>query len=315
MNRVLRIARILVSLAVFFVLSAGLTFSIWYIPGVCDILINMQLGQAIFTMSIGIFAGWLLVTLIFGRVYCSTVCPLGTLQDISARAVRLGRRGHEKVYHYQQPSTVSRVAFLALLVVSLATGMILIPSVIEPSAAFIRICAGFFNPMLKFAVRALGNAGIYSHYAAIAVTTSVAASIAATFLFAVVTVVSAHSGRTLCNSVCPIGTILGFVSRYSIFQINIDTDKCTQCRRCEYVCKAHCINMADHTVDSSRCVACFDCINVCRDDAIHYTTDRKRLSDPLMQRTGVRGATPKTSVEGADACASKIKPTEKNSHR
>ena len=93
-----------------------------------------------------------------------------------------------------------------------------------------------------------------------------------------------RNGRTFCNTVCPVGTTLSFISRYSIFRIDINTDKCVQCRRCEHVCKASCIDMTSHVVDTSRCVVCFDCLSDCPNDAIHYTYNRHQLSIPLMQR-------------------------------
>ncbi len=64
----------------------------------------------------------------------------------------------------------------------------------------------------------------------------------------------------ICNTLCPVGTILGCVSRNSAMRIDIDTDRCIQCRRCEHVCKAECIDMQSHVVDMSRCVVCFDCL-------------------------------------------------------
>lgn len=301
MNKTLKILRIIVSLVVFMLLGAGLTCFVWFIPEVDNFLGDIQLGSAIAGMSLGVFAFWMLVTLVFGRIYCSTICPMGTLMDVSARCARLTHRGRQRVYRHEVPSPMVRYGFLAVALLSILAGFVLIPSVLDPYAAFCRICAGFFNPMLKFFIRELGEAGVYNHYTALAITTSVAASIIATFLFAVIITVAMITGRSICNTVCPVGTILGTVSRFSIFQFDIDTDLCTNCRRCEYVCKGHCINMQDHVVDGSRCVVCFDCVNVCRDGAIRYTTDRKRLSAPLMQKVKGRVSQPQTSLESTES--------------
>ncbi len=91
-------------------------------------------------------------------------------------------------------------------------------------------------------------------------------------------------GRELCNTLCPLGAGLGALSTMSLMQIDIDTDRCTHCRRCEDVCKAQCVNSEIGTVDASRCVRCFDCLAACRDDAIHLTTRRHRLSLPMLQK-------------------------------
>lgn len=285
-NRTLLTLRIVVASVVFVILGVGLTVPMWMLPGVGPWLESLQIGSAISAVSFTVFVLWLLVTLVFGRIYCSTVCPLGTLQDIFSRLWRMGRFRYRRPYRYAPPANAVRYTMLALTVICIVAGITLLPSVAEPESAFQRICSGFFNSMAKYLAEWLGAHGFTEHLA-YPVTVSVASSIVATFLFAVTAVVSALTGRTLCNTICPVGTVLGMVSRYSIFQMDIDTDLCTQCRRCEYVCKAHCINLSDHVVDNSRCVTCFDCVNACRDGAIRYTTDRKRLSQPLMQR--IRG--------------------------
>lgn len=78
------------------------------------------------------------------------------------------------------------------------------------------------------------------------------------------------NGRTYCNTICPVGTILGFMSRYSLFRICIDKEKCNHCMVCSHNCKAACINGAQSEVDNSRCVVCMDCIDKCKKKAISY---------------------------------------------
>ena len=80
-----------------------------------------------------------------------------------------------------------------------------------------------------------------------------------------------RNGRTYCNTICPVGTVLGFISRYSIFKPVIDTSKCNSCGLCARNCKASCINAKAHEIDYSRCVACMDCLGKCKQGAIKYT--------------------------------------------
>lgn len=297
MTKALKISRIVVSLIVFSILGIGMAWPAWSIPGIFGWLKSIQLGWAITAMSLTIFAAWMIVTLIFGRIYCSSVCPMGTLMDVSSCGRRIfSRRARQRVYRYSPPNNLVRYLSLALMAVCCIIGFSLIPSIIDPISTFHRICNDFFNPLLNWTARLLTSMGIAYDDARYAVSISVVSSIVASFLFTVVILIAAQSGRTLCNTVCPIGAVLGLVSRYSIFQINIDTDKCTQCRRCEYVCRAHCINLTDHVVDTSRCVNCFSCLTVCDDNAIRYTTDRKRLSQPLMQRISGIAERPETEA-------------------
>ena len=307
MTRALKIARVVVSATVFVLLVAGLSCAMWFIPGVESLLCGVQLGPAVLGMSLTVIALWLLITLVFGRIYCSTVCPMGTLMDVSARAKNLTSKGRKRKYHYENPNTSFRLLFLLTAILGALDGFIILPSVLDPFNAFCRICAGVFNPVLGFISGGLAEIGVNSQYVAMAVTSSVASSIIALALFVVVFVGSMLFGRAICNIMCPVGTILGMVSRYSIFQFDIDTDLCTQCRSCEQVCKSCCIDMKDHVVDGSRCVVCFNCINVCPNRAIRYTASRKRLATPLMQRIKNLEQQAEPSLDSVDTISKKLK--------
>jgi ferredoxin len=86
------------------------------------------------------------------------------------------------------------------------------------------------------------------------------------------------SGRGYCNTVCPVGTLLGYLSKWAIFRPVIDTSKCNSCGLCARNCKSHCINSKEHSVDMTRCVACFDCISRCSQGAISYRPVWKKPS-------------------------------------
>jgi len=280
------------------------------IPGLGEWLEKIQIGTAVRTLSLFSIVIWLIITLIFGRIYCSSVCPLGTLQDIAARSTRMGRRARRHPYRYTRPSNSIRYLFLGIMAAGLIGGLFMITSILDPYTAYHRISEGFFKPLLQPLISYLQWLGISRIAADITVSATVTTSIIATVLFIIATLIPIRKGRLLCNTICPVGTTLGFVSRFSIFQIDIDTDKCIQCRRCEEVCKSCCIDLTDHVVDGSRCVNCFDCINVCPNDAIHYTARRKQLSEPMMQR--ITGLTSRagTSVSGATDTAETTSETQ-----
>jgi ferredoxin len=94
----------------------------------------------------------------------------------------------------------------------------------------------------------------------------------------VVGITAWRSGRGYCNTVCPVGTLLGYLSKWAIFRPVIDTSKCNSCGLCARNCKSHCINPKEHSVDMTRCVACFDCISRCRQGAISYRPVWKKPS-------------------------------------
>ena len=96
-----------------------------------------------------------------------------------------------------------------------------------------------------------------------------------TFIIALATlimlvVLSWRNGRTYCNTICPVGTILSFFARFSWLKIRFDEDKCKKCGKCSRNCKASCIDFKTMTVDYSRCVVCGDCLEQCKFDSLHY---------------------------------------------
>lgn len=285
----LKSARIAVSLAVAAVITAsaaGITVSVS--EAAARWLASVQIFTAVLSFSMVIFVVWLLVTLLFGRVYCSSVCPLGTLMDVASRSVRLTRlMRRRRPYRWRRPVPRIQYTILVATLIAMMGGISWLVSLTDPYTVYTDIVAHSGLPLL-------GRSGTSA--AGRVLTGTLAGYVVSWILLVLVYGVAAVSGRTLCNTVCPVGTTLGLISRYSVMQIDIDTDRCVRCGACVDACKAGCISPADWTVDGTRCVACFDCLPVCPNDAIHYTGRRHQLSDVMMQRVtpsaGQAAATP-----------------------
>ena len=287
MGRLLKIMRVVVEAVIFGLLTySAVRISSSFAP-VASFISEIQFIPATVTFSMTIIVSWLLVTLLFGRIYCSTVCPLSAVQDGVSRLWITARGRKWKGYTFRRPQNLLRYVSLCIVFFALVCGFTAILLIFDPFTIYERTLAGVntSHSSLSAPVKA-GAAGTVGFIIAFTV-------LAAISFFA------AKGGRTFCNTLCPAGTTLSFVSRYSIFHIDINPDKCIQCRRCERVCKAHCIDVPSHTVDPSRCVVCFNCVTGCPNDAIRYTSDRHRLSYPLMQ-----------SIDGAIASATAAPDTD-----
>ncbi len=238
------------------------------IAGYDSVFVRMQILTALLSGVAGTLVFWAAVTLIYGRIYCSTVCPLGTFMDCVSAGSRLMRRSRRN-YHYVPPSKRTRVVFLTLAFISLLSGTTLIPTLLDPYSAYARMV----NELI---VRPMGEMGPPTRFGmacmAVAVLTAV-----------IVIAVAWKHGRLLCNTACPIGTVLGYGSRRSYFHIEINPDLCINCGECDRVCKAQCIKLPEKIVDTSRCVVCFDCATVCPNNAITYKSGRFRLGTPMLQ--------------------------------
>ena len=255
---ILRYLRVAVQVVVAAALTVWIaSVSAAWFPEVGEWLQRLQFGPAVLGLSLTIVVLWLIVTSLFGRIYCSTVCPLGALQDVASRC-----RPKSRVYRWMRPLNSLRYGVLFVVAAAFALSITLPLLILDPFAVY----ANLVNVLAK--VGPISLAGIV-------------ASIA---LIAVVSLMAWKSGRLWCDTFCPVGAALSLVSRHSVYRIDIDTDRCTNCRRCEYACKSRCINLDDHVADMSRCVVCFRCLSVCKDGAICYAPNKKRLSTPLMEK-------------------------------
>ncbi len=255
-----------------------------------------QFMPALLSLGIGIDVFWLVFTFSFGRLYCSAVCPLGTLQDIFSRIGMLLRGKKSYCYRYDRANNTLRYAILFATALCLILGMMFIPAVIDPYSAYARIVQTAVDP--SYILEADTETG-KSITGTLVIPGIIGMGVAA-FSLVAIAVISALRGRLYCNTVCPVGTLLGICSRNPVWHFEIDTDKCTDCLRCEKSCKASCIDISSHTVDMSRCVGCFNCTAVCDDKAITYTPNRKRPMTPLMQRikekTASKATTPSLTI-------------------
>ncbi len=243
-------------------------------------LAKIQLLPAILAMNFVVVALLLLLTLLFGRLYCSVICPLGIMQDIFSH---FGAKRKKFRFSYHKEHRWLRYIMLTLFVVSLAAGGVALISIfaklIAPYSAYGRIAQNLFAPIytlcnniLAFAAERIDSYAIYSSELWIRNWAVFGVSLATLIILGVV---AWRSGRLYCNTICPVGTALGLLSRFSLLKPVIDTEKCNGCGLCAKGCKSSCIDSKNHAIDYSRCVVCFDCIENCTKGAISYSPRRK----------------------------------------
>lgn len=218
--------------------------------------------------SLGATVVWIIATILFGRIYCSTVCPVGTLQDIIIWSRRKGSRG--KKFRYEEGKKIRYIILIAYLG-SLIAGILAVGFAIEP-----------WN-IMRNASSTVRPADTLATWGTIGVSVGIGAATGLAAL-ALILIWAGKSGRDFCTKVCPIGTALGCLHTQSLMHIAIDPDKCISCMKCEDVCASKCIKVEQRTVDNSRCTRCFDCTDICPNDAIRFQLNRKRhRQTPLME--------------------------------
>lgn len=252
---------------------------------------QIQFLPALLALNVVALAFLLLLTLLFGRIYCSTICPLGVMQDIFAWIGKLkifrkskGKRANK--YSYSKPKTWLRLTVLVLFIALYIAGVNAAFVLLAPYSAYGRIIATIAHPM--------------------ATEVAVVACITAVVLF----VLSFLNGRTYCNTICPVGTVLGYISKYGTFKrIHIDESKCVKCGLCAKNCKASCIDSDNATIDYSRCVVCGDCEGSCAHGAISFGNS-STPSTPSTRDMSRRGFLGVMGLAAASAVSAQEKTTD-----
>ncbi len=234
-----------------------------------------------FVVSLALIA-LLVLTLLTGRTYCSFLCPLGILQDLFSR---IGKRlKWAQKYNYHKPLNYLRYALLVLTTIVFAGGSAVLLNLLDPYSIFGRSFSYLVQPVVILANNLLAvilnSFDVYSVYRVKLPLVHWPVILWTAGFMLLIAFLSFRRGRLYCNSVCPVGTLLGLLSRVSLFKVRLG-DSCTSCGKCARVCKAECIDSKAKTVDSSRCVSCFNCLNVCHFDAISYKAGRKSATQTV----------------------------------
>jgi len=237
---------------------------------------RVQFLPAVMALHVGIIVGLLVLTLVFGRIYCSVICPLGVMQDGVSRLHSLTRKHR---FSYSPAKTWLRWGVVAVFVGLLVAGFTGVAALLAPYSSYGRIVQNLLQPVYIGANNLLARAA--EHYDSYAfytqdvwIRSGLVFAVAVVSLL-VVGVLAYRNGRTYCNTLCPVGTVLGFFARFSLFKVHIDKDDCVSCGLCTKNCKAAAIDPVTHDIDYTRCVTCGTCLGHCAHHAMHYSRLRK----------------------------------------
>ena len=262
---VYRTARILIAALSFFLFLSAT----WFVKGYEGFYAG-QIGSDLLKLAAGRFTVGVLVaaavivvlTLLFGRFYCSVICPLGILQDFMMVFKR--KFGQQKSYR------VLRYSVFGCVIAALAGGFILPLALLMPSSNFLMIENNIFRRIWQM-VSNLLELDVPNQ----ALNPAFSGYLAAWAVFLLLLVLTRWRGRIYCNTLCPVGALLGLLSRKARYKVTL-TDACVSCGACERACKSGCIDAKNRTVNNENCVMCLNCLDKCKFNALKFIPAGKK---------------------------------------
>ena len=236
----------------------------------------------------GVFV--LALTLLLGRVFCNWICPYGTLHQFVGWLFNI--RGNKDNIHKNRYRSVFQLKYiiLTIFIVMAAMGSLQI-GLLDPICLLTRTFTTTIAPAADLSSTALGAAmadrGLdprWVEWLAKAPGTRdqrvfAGAWFVGAMIFALVGM-NLVIPRFFCRVLCPLGAFLGWLSRFSLWRIDRDLTKCTDCN----LCLKHCEGAADPqaALRKSECFVCFNCIDDCPEDALSFKLTPPAWKDRIL---------------------------------
>lgn len=242
---------------------------------------KIQFLPALLALNVGVLAFLILLTLLFGRIYCSVICPLGIMQDgFSWIAGKIKKNR----FAYTKEKKWLRIGVMIIFGISLVIGFAPLTALLAPYSAYGRIISNLLRPLFDMLHNAAASLDAHYggfHFYTVEIWSRGAIGISIALLTLIILAIWAwRKGRAYCNTICPVGTLLGLFSRFSLFKVHFDLEKCRHCSLCEKNCKASAIDSKSGTIDYSRCIVCGNCLEKCEFDALHYGKVKVKKVNP-----------------------------------
>jgi MauM/NapG family ferredoxin protein len=240
--------------------------------------------------------GVIVLTLLLGRVFCSFICPFGTIHH-AVSWTHPALKG-DRMVRANQKSPAHRIKYFVLIAV-LAGGVLglNLAGFMDPIALLFRSLALAIFPAIGVGLKSIFDAMARSdlkflNYLSYGGETLVSPLFGYGYpayktawliglLFLIIVFLNRIKPRFWCRILCPLGALLGLFSRFCFLKLEKDDEKCTQCKVCSKVCSGAASPMAGDPWENAECLFCFNCFRQCPERALAF---RFSWSPRLNQR-------------------------------
>jgi len=221
-----------------------------------------------------------ILTIIFGRFFCSWVCPFGALHHFVGFLGNRGKKLSQKVQlnKYRKPQCIKYLVLIFFLFMAAfpSIGVTLQTGLLDPIPLVTRSFNLLLLPIVDRTANLVSVAGRFYEGAWLIL----AIFFAAVFLNLAIP-------RFYCRFICPLGALFAIISRFAIWRIGKNVSECTNCKLCERSCEGGCEPAGNIRI--SECVLCFNCRQDCKDEVISYQTIPSlagEITNPDVSRRG-----------------------------
>lgn len=190
--------------------------------------------------------------ILFGRAICGFLCPFGFLQDMLYKI---------KTPKFKIPRYINRgLSYLKYII--LIIFVIVLPIYVTNEY-------GMGDPFFCKLICPAGTLG--GGIPLVLTNTALKNTIGILFFWKLwiligIILLSIFTYRPFCKYLCPLGALYSIFNKFSFYQMILDKEKCTDCKRCEKNCKMDVEITKD--INNRECIRCGECKRVCRSNAI-----------------------------------------------
>lgn len=237
-----------------------------------------------------------LITVFLGRVFCGWICPLGTLNNLAGS---FNRRRNEK----RRPDLYRVKYYILFMLLASSLFTLQVAGIMDPISLLIRSFSISIYPLANYGIRGAFDAIYNTDFTGLVAVSewiydflkkSVLSFRQPYFLQAVFigSIFFAILGLNLiekrfwCKYLCPLGALLGLLSRYSMLRREV-SEGCSSCGMCTNVCQGGALYGKGEDWRNSECLACFSCDDICPQNAVSFRIGKKKAASMDLGRRQV----------------------------